>query len=216
MNFFDLNNTISIILGYPVSYVEFIATLTGLISVWLAAKNNIWTWIIGFINIICFFVIFFQVQLYSDMFLQVYFFIASIYGLYIWKKKNEKSNSISLLSNQHRLFILFLLVVFTIIIGYLIKNIHLYLPTIFSKEASFPYTDTFVALSSIIATILLAKKIIENWMLWILVDIICVFLYAKKNIMFISIEYAIFFCIASYGFYSWVKLFKDEKRIDYR
>ena len=109
-----------------------------------------------------------------------------------------------------------MLAVFTIIIGYLIKNIHFYLPAIFTNPASFPFIDTFVALSSIIATILLAKKIIENWILWISVDIICVFLYAKKNIMFISIEYAIFFCIASYGFYSWIKLFKDEKRIDNR
>lgn len=216
MNYFDINNTAVTIIGYPISCVEFIGTLSGLISVWLAAKNNIWTWIIGFINVICFFIIFYQVQLYSDMFLQVYFFFAGIYGLLIWGNKSEEHKFITCLSKQYRVLILCIIILFTIIIGYLVKNIHLYFPGIFSKAASYPFIDTFVALSSIIATIFLTKRIIENWLLWILIDIICVFLYAKKNIMFISIEYAIFLCIASYGFYSWIKLFRDEKRINNR
>ena len=91
MSYFYIDNTFFTLLDYPISYLEFFGTIAGIIAVWLAAKSNILTWPIGLINIGLFFIIFFQVQLYSDMFLQVYFFGISIYGWYNWvyEKKNK-------------------------------------------------------------------------------------------------------------------------------
>lgn len=71
--FLDVNSVFFSVLDYPVSYVEFMGAATGLVSVALAAKSNIWTWASGLVNVTCFFLIFYQVQLYSGMFLQVYF-----------------------------------------------------------------------------------------------------------------------------------------------
>jgi nicotinamide mononucleotide transporter len=84
---------------------------------------------------------------------------------------------------------------------------------VFSKPASYPFLDTFVAVLSIIATILLAQKKIENWWLWIIADVISVGLYAKKMVLFISIEYFVFLCLASVGLLMWLKIMRNEKRL---
>jgi nicotinamide mononucleotide transporter len=213
-NLFDINSIFFTVLDYPISYVEFVGTVAGLISVWLAAKSSIWTWATGLVNVVCFFVIFYQVQLYSDMFLQAYFFAMSIYGWIIWGKQDKKEeNPITTLSNKSRIYFALIIVFSTVVFGTLMLNIHTILPSIFAKPASFPYLDTFTTVLSILATIFLAKRIFETWILWIVVDILSIGLYATKGIMLISIEYVIFLGLASYGFYNWYKLQKDEKRI---
>ena len=210
----DINSVFFNVLNYPVSYVEFVGTFAGLISVWLAAKSNIWTWPTGLVNVVCFFVIFYQVQLYSDMFLQAYFFAMSIYGWIVWSKQNQlEVNPITLLSNKARILSVLILIVATAVFGTLMLNIHTILPAVFAKPASFPYLDTLTTVASILATVFLAKRIFESWILWIAVDIISIGLYATKGIMLISIEYVIFLCLASYGFYNWYILLRDDERI---
>ena len=88
MTFFDINTIAFEVIGYPVSYVELIGTLFGLISVYFASRANILTWPTGIINEFFLFILFFQVQLYADMFLQVYFFDAL--QVHIYQHKAEK------------------------------------------------------------------------------------------------------------------------------
>lgn len=216
MNIFDIHNIATSVFGYDLSYVEFLGTLFGLLSVWLAAKENIMTWPTGLINVICFFAIFYQVNLYSDMFLQIYYFMTSIYGWITWKNQNKNAKPISLMTNKQRIITLMLIKISTIILGFFVKNIHLLFPKLFSIPASYPYADTFIAVSSVIATVFLAKRILENWILWITVDIVCVFVYAKKHIYLISIEYAIFFLLASYGLFLWIKSTNYANRFSIR
>lgn len=101
----------------------------------------------------------------------------------------------------------------TVTLGSFIQNIHTIFLNVFQKPASYPYIDTFIAVLSVLATVLLAKRILENWCLWIVVDVLSVGLYAAKGVMLISIEYVIFLCIASFGLYNWLRLKNDEKRI---
>ena len=211
MRLFDINNTFTTIFGYPLSYVEFIATFFGLFSIWLATKQVIWTWSTGLINIVSSFIIFYQVQLYSDMFLQVYFFIANIYGWVIWKNQFQGNRPVMALPRKTRILLFMLIIVSTFVFGIFIKNIHLLFPKVFIHPASFPFIDTFIAVASIIGTILLAKRIIDNWVLWLIVDIICVFVYALKNIMFFSLEYSVFCLLACLGLFSWQKSIKNER-----
>ena len=213
MRLFDINNTFTTIFGYPLSYVEFIATFFGLFSIWLATKQVIWTWSTGLINIASSFIIFYQVQLYSDMFLQVYFFITNIYGWVIWKKQFQENRPVTVLSGKARILLFVLIIVSTIAFGILVKNIHLLFPKVFIHPASLPFIDTFIAVASIIGTILLAKRIVDNWALWLIVDIICVFVYAFKNIIFISLEYAVFCLLACLGLFSWLKSIRMKEFI---
>src|SRR5882757_6791662 len=97
MNFFSIKNIFFTVLGYPMSYLEFFGTVAGAIAVWLSARANIWSWPIGLINVTLFFFLFFQVQLYPDMFLQIFFFVTNLIGWWRWAnpkqgeedKKNE-------------------------------------------------------------------------------------------------------------------------------
>jgi len=204
MHFFEIANTAFTVIGYPISYVELIGTVFGLISVYFASRANILTWSTGIINEAFLFILFFQVHLYADMFLQVYFFVVTIYGWYNWNTATIE-NKISAINSKARWLTAVIIIVGSIISGLLIKNIHLYLPNYFKIAASYPFTDSFVMLLSIVATVLLAKKKIENWHLWILVDAICVILYFKKGVYFLSLEYLIFLGLASYGLYNWKK-----------
>ena len=205
MRLFDLSTPFTTIFGYALSYIEAVATLFGLLSIWLAARQNIWTWSTGLINIGLSFIIFYQVQLYADMFLQIYFLFTNMYGWLVWKKQFKENLRVTTLTTKSRVLIFTLILVSTCVFGLLIKNIHLLFPILFARPSAFPITDTFISVTSIIATILLAKRIIDNWILWLIVDITCAFVYAFKGIMFISLEYTIFCLLASVGMASWKK-----------
>ena len=209
MNIFEMKNIAFQFLGYPISYVELIGTLFGLFSVYFASRANILTWGTGIVNEVFLFILFFQVQLYADMFLQVYFFIVTIYGWYNWKT-NIAEKMISEINFRNKLLLAAAIFIFSLLSGFLFSNIHLYLPEYFKVKAAYPFIDSFVMVSSIVATVLLAKKIIENWYLWIAVDLVCVVLYFKKGVYFLSLEYFIFLGLASYGLYHWKKQLSND------
>lgn len=204
MSIFDIENIAFTVLGYDLSYIELIGTLFGFISVILAARADILTWPTGIINEAAFFILFYQVHLYSDMYLQVYFLGVTIYGWYYWKNQND-SRSITALSKKWRLRILLFLVVATLLSGYFISKVHLYFPGLFSQPASYPYWDALTTMTSIVATILLSRKVIETWVLWIIVDLISVVLYLLKGIHLVAIEYFIFLIICIVGAINWSK-----------
>lgn len=204
MHFFEISNTAFTIMGYPISYVELIGTVFGLVSVYYASRANILTWGTGIVNEVFLFILFFQVHLYADMFLQVYFFIVTIYGWYNWNTTTVE-NKIAVINTKVRWLIAAVIIVGSLLSGFLITNIHVYLPGYFKVAAAYPFTDSLVMVLSIVATVLLARKKIENWYLWILVDAICVVLYFKKGVYFLSLEYLIFLGLASYGLYHWKK-----------
>ena len=211
---FDVNETFFTLFSHPVSYVEFIGTALGLISVFLAARANIMTWPTGIANAIFFLVIFYQIHLYSDMFLQFYYCGMGVYGWFSWKyKADHRQNAISTLTNRGRLTLLGLIAGVTLGIGFLISKIHLILPQVFDHPASYPYIDTFVAISSILATILLARRIFETWILWIAVDVTSIGLYSVKGVKLIAIEFCIFLALALLGIYSWSRLTATNEAI---
>jgi len=209
MNFFEITNTAFEIWGYPISYVELIGTLFGLVSVYFASRANILTWGTGIVNEVFLFMLFFQVQLYAELFLQLYFFIVTLFGWYKWKSKTGE-NKISEICFGNRIFLASIILIGTLISGFLFTNIHLYLLEYFKTQAAYPFADSFVMVLSIVATVLLAKKKIENWYLWIAVDLVCVVLYYKKGIYFLSLEYFIFLGLASYGLYLWKKQLNND------
>src|SRR5688572_5848736 len=181
MEFLDIKNIAFQIWNYPISYVELIGTLFGLVSVYFATRASILTWPTGIINEIFLFALFFQVHLYADMFLQIYFLIVTLYGWYTWKQRLVQKSYYKT-SVRTRITLSVIIVLSTIIIGFLIMNIHNYLPQYFKLPAAFPFIDSFIMVCSIVATALLAKKRIESWYLWIMVDVVCVMLYFKKEI----------------------------------
>jgi len=219
MNLFDINFIVVEILNYPISLLELLGTLSGLACVYLTAKEKIICWPVGIINIILFFILFYQIQLYSDMFLQVFFFIMSIYGWWKWatpKTKEEtdskKELKISDLSRKQWVYWVFGIFIATLLLGYFMEHIHLYLPELFEKKAAYPYPDALTTTLSMAATIIMALKKRDCWILWIIVDIIATIIYFIKGINLVAIEYIIFGLISFSGYITWTRIKKSYNR----
>jgi len=214
VSFFDIDNILFTALGYPMSYLEFFGTVAGAIAVWLSARANIWSWLIGLINVTLFFFLFFQVQLYPDMFLQVFFFVTNLLGWWRWAhpKKGEENKKkelkVSLMSARWLMISAAISLVGTLGFGSLAKNLHEFFPTLFNKPSAFPYWDSFVTVTSIGATYLMVEKKAECWAVWILTDAIATYLYFAKEIKFVGIEYLIFCFIAAFGLWNWMKEYR--------
>lgn len=202
------------VLGYPMSYIEFMGTLFGLASVWLAAKANIYTWHTGILNTIAFFAIFYQVQLYADMFLQVFFFCACVYGWFTWKNREEvNAQEISVLKAKEWLLWLLLMGLIIFGLGGFNSQIHLLFPSVFEKPASFPYWDGFTTAASVVAMVLMAQRKVESWIFWIAVDVVAIVLYFIKGIKFISLEYLIFLFMSIGGLVSWWRHYRKNQKL---
>jgi nicotinamide mononucleotide transporter len=204
MSFFSIGEVAFEVLGYAVSYIELVGTLFGLISVYLASRLNVLTWVTGIANEFFLFLLFFQVQLYPDMLLQLYFFATTLYGWYLWGRKSDPL-VITAVSPRNRIVLTFVLIAGTVASGFLFASIHLLLPDFFPAPSAYPFGDSFVLVSSIIATVLLAKKKLDSWLLWIAIDAVCVVIYLNKGIYFLSLEYLIFLGLAFYGWLNWNK-----------
>lgn len=210
---FSLDYIIVEFWNYPMSLIEIFGTITGLITVWFAARNNIITWPFGLVNVSSFFIIFWQVNLYADMFLQVYFFSMSVYGWIFWYRQKNIIKKISIITNRNRLYTLIIMIGATVILGYFISNIHIWFPQLFFKPAAYPYFDAYTTVLSVIATIWMARRIIESWVLWILVDVVAIALYFLKGIKLVSIEYVIFLIMSVYGLIAWIREYKTEIKL---
>lgn len=209
-SFFSIHHPFFTALGYSVSYIEFIGTLTGLLCVWLAARDHIFTWPVGLVNVSCFFILFWQLQLYADMFLQIYFFATGVYGWIFWYRKQPENEPIYALGNRQRWLLGGAAILLSAVTGFIISRLHTWWPDIFEHPAAYPYTDSLVAVLSVIANILLAKRIWENWLLWVLVDVVATIIYFQKGVKFLGIEYFILLIIATLGLIKWVKTYQQQ------
>jgi len=211
MGFFNINTIFFEALGYKMSHLEFWATVTGAIAVWLSARENVWSWIIGLFNVVLAFVLFYQIQLYPDMFLQVFFFITNLIGWWQWKfpRPNEANLKNELIISRLAINQWLILglggMVSTFIMGGFAKNLHAWIPRLFSSPSAFPYMDSFTTVMSIAATFMLIRKKLEAWYLWLLIDIIATYMYYLKDVKLYALLYFIFCFIAVFGAYNWTK-----------
>ena len=212
-NFFSVDNIAFTILGYPMSYVEFIGTILYLWSVWLIAKRNILTWAVGIVSVILYMILFYQIRLYSDTIEQIYYLGASVYGWWIWNKSPKDDGQITDVQYSYSKNLI-LWVVFTGIIsvafGYFMSRVHLFLSVIFPEAASFPYLDAITTIMSFSAMWLMAKKKIESWIYWIIVDVIGIWLYFVKDVKFLSLLYVILLIMVFNGLRMWHKSVQNK------
>ena len=141
MSFSSVESIAFTVFNYPLSFVELVATFFGLVSVFLASRSNVLTWPTGILNECSLFILFFQVQLYADMFLQAFFLVVTLYGWYYWGKHEAQKDTV-VLSQKAFLKLLVLLVFSTIFMGSIVAQLHNFLPMLFQKQAASanPYT----------------------------------------------------------------------------
>ncbi|NCU37732.1 nicotinamide riboside transporter PnuC [Candidatus Saccharibacteria bacterium] len=212
--FFDVNNTFFTLLGYPISYLEFTGTILNLICVILVARRNILTWPIGIAGVVLFGILFYQINLYADFFEQIYYFITGIVGWYMWatvKNKKAEDDKVIIETNSLTTNLIWIggIAVVSLVTTWALMHIHEWLPTLFPEPAALPAIDATTTIMSFAAQYLMMKRKLENWYLWIVVDVVAIWLYWYKEVPFISLLYLIFLFNAFYGLWAWKRATVD-------
>ncbi|WP_282125175.1 nicotinamide riboside transporter PnuC [Marinifilum flexuosum] len=179
--------------------VEIIGTLSGLLFLYLEIKQNKWLWPVGLLTSVMYIYVFFVAKLYADMSLQFYYVFISIYGWILWsrgKRQQEKELPVVRLNMSLSLKLIVASIAIYALIAFILVNF---------TDGSVPYWDAFTTALSIVATWMLARKILEQWLVWIVVNSVSLGLYIYKDLNFTAILFFFYTTMAIVGYLQWKK-----------
>lgn len=179
------------------SALEWLGTITGFLCVYLAAKQNILNWPISIISVAAYALLFYDYHLFGDAVLQLYFLATAVYGWYYWtKNKEEHQKPIASLDKKGYFLAIGAVIILSVVLGLFLDHF---------TPSDVPYIDGTCTAMSFVAQIMMTRKILQNWTLWILVDSIYVPLYLYKELALTAILYLLFLAIAVMGYKDWKK-----------
>ncbi|MFL2638673.1 MAG: nicotinamide riboside transporter PnuC [Flavobacteriaceae bacterium] len=186
--------------------LEIIAVVFGLLSVWFSKQNNVMVFPTGMISTSIFVYLLYKWILLGDMLINAYYFIISIYGWYFWTRKEKNGvTPITKLSNKEKKISIYIFISSVILIFVVYQY--------FDKWDSITaYVDNLTTAIFFVAMWLMANRKIENWIFWIIGDVISVPLYFYKGLTFTSLQYLIFTFIAIAGYYSWKQILNKSSQ----
>lgn len=199
-------NLESFISWFSGNYIEVLGVITGLIYLYFSVRQIIWLWPFGIISSALFILIFFNSKFYADMGLQVYYLGVSIYGWIYWSRgavdRDERSTlPVRRINRQQALVLSVIGILLLLGIVYILKQF---------TDSDVPWGDGFTTAASIVATWMLARKILEHWMVWVIVDIVAAGLYFYKGLYPSFLLYLIFTIIAVVGFFQWKRSISEN------
>jgi len=183
-----------------VNRIEILGAILGILYIFFSIRQSIFTWPTGLVTSALYIVVFFQSKFYADMGLQVYYVAISIYGWYYWAKGNTQKKSDTIPVKQIRKLLWLKLATVTVLIYFAILFILLKY-----TDSPIPFMDSFTTALSIVATWMLARKYIEQWLIWVLVDLVSAGLYIYKNLWPTVILFIIYTIMAVLGYNEWKK-----------
>lgn len=187
------------------SWLEAFAVFMGILSVYFSMKQHIWVYPSGIVSVLIYVWICFESGLYADMGINAYYFGMSIYGWYLWKKPKKDNQPLAVTRLDGRGWLVSL-GIFTFSYPVLVTVL------IQFTDSTVPYWDSFTTSSAFVAMWLMAKKKVENWIFWILTDLVSIPLYFHKELYLTSFQYLLFTGLATAGLVAWIQAVKiDEK-----
>ena len=191
-------------------YLEIIAVLTGIISVWFAKKENILLYPIGTVSVLIWIFLCWIGEIYSQAVINLFFLIMNIYGWYNWSRKdNSEINKVQIKfsSLKENLLIITVAALLTLLIYSALSNVE-----ILNFNWKFVLMESFITSLNFIGMWLMAWKRVENWVLWIIGDIFCIPLFVFKEYYLSVAQFSIFIIIAFMGYFEWrKKALKNQK-----
>lgn len=184
------------------SLLELIAVLFAIAYLLLAVKENILCWSAALISTFIFLFIFWQVRLYMESGLQIYYIGMAIYGWHQWTRSGEGETRLTITSWNHKQHIvaLALITIATILSGFILSS---------ETDARLPFIDSFTTWSSVVTTYMVARKILENWLYWLVIDSVSIYLYLDRELYFTALLFAIYIIIILFGWFSWQKSYRQ-------
>lgn len=187
------------------SLLELTAVVFAIAYLVLAVRENILCWFAAGISTFIFLYIFWDVKLYMESGLQVYYLAMAVFGWYQWRLASNDSEGlrVSMWSMRQHFIALALIALFTFISGYLLNS---------GTDAQLPYLDSFTTWGSVVTTFMVARKVLENWIYWLVIDSVSIYLYIDRELYFTSMLFAAYIVIIFFGWFSWSKSY--EQRIE--
>ena len=187
---------------------EGLAVLFGVAYILLAAKESLWTWLFAFLSTIIYTILFWEGALVSSSLLNFYYMIMAVYGFILWRNGGDDSEALEVTrwSLKTNILLIFGGIVSSIVLGYISDTY---------TEANYAYLDTFVMVFSIIATWMLAKKVLENWLYWIVIDSTAIVLYWKSGYLATIVLFTLYVVLAVYAYYTWSKSYSKKFSNEY-
>ncbi|SFR86320.1 nicotinamide riboside transporter PnuC [Sphingomonas jatrophae] len=178
------------------SVLELVAVALGLGNILLLVRRSVWNFPFGIAMVALYAMIFWQAQLYSDALLQLFFIVVNAWGWALWSRNREAVGDIIVRSMSPRLIAGSAVCGTAAIFIWGLLEARL-------TDAAYPWLDAGVAIASVIAQILLARRYIENWLVWIGVDIASILLYALKGLHPTMMLYTLFLALSAWGWIEW-------------
>ncbi|HEV7347483.1 nicotinamide riboside transporter PnuC [Telluribacter sp.] len=199
-----LNQTLSLA-GLATTPLEILGFLTGAVCVYLNTQQNVLGWFFGIINAVLYAAVFWQVRLYADMGLQGYYFFTSIYGWWMWLYGGKNRQELPVTLTPRRLYGVFaaVFIAATVLWGYLLNRY---------TDASLSYMDSALTAASLIGQWMMARKYLENWLVWIAADVCYVGMYFYKDLHLTAVLYAVFLALAAMGYLQWRRALLRDAR----
>jgi nicotinamide mononucleotide transporter len=187
-----------------VSWLEGCAVFFGLVSVYLSTRENIWSWPTAIVNVGLYALLFRREKLYADMGLQVIYLVLSVYGWYEWLHGGENRSElhVSRLTRKLTAVLVAIGIAGSITLGVFLRG---------ATDAALPYLDATLSVFSLLAQWMMTRKILENWALWILLDIVYVGMFLfLKHLYFTAFQYAVFLALAGSGHVQWLRSLRSR------
>ncbi len=187
---------------------EMVAVLLSVTYLLLAIKQSLWCWVAAFISTLIYTILFFDASLLMDSALNLFYLVMAIYGWYSWKygngiNKNEELE-ITTYGLAKNLKIIGILIIVSLILGYIMANY---------TRADFAYLDTFTTVFAVFTTYTLTKKVLENWLYWIVIDSVSIYIYINKGFYLTAVLFAFYTVLAFIAYNNWKK---EYEKLEYR
>jgi nicotinamide mononucleotide transporter len=197
-----------------ISFWELSGLVFGILTVVFLIKESIWTWPFGIVYVITAFVVFWEAKLYGDFLLHIFFLVLNIYGWYYWvygKKKAERELTVTKMSKSGLLKSLGISVVGVFAFAQLLIRI----PSLFEEmePAALPYWDSTTSILSVTAMWLTARKKIDNWYFWLVINVLATGIYFYKELYFFSLLYFLYIGMAIMGYMAWKKTMLQTNKV---
>ena len=191
-----MNQSLSLLFGLSSTPLELISFILSVITVALNIRQLHWAWLFSILSSGLYALVFLDARLYGDMGLQFVFILTSVWGwhLWLWGDKEHKVSSVSYLSVRGRATSLIAWVMGFAVLAWFLKSF---------TDTDVPYTDGFLTAGSLLGQVMLSRKKMENWIVWISVDVLYVGLYIYKGLMLTAVLYAVFVVMAVMGWRAW-------------
>ncbi|BDD08956.1 nicotinamide mononucleotide transporter [Fulvitalea axinellae] len=193
-------------------WTEFVAVVFSLAYVVLAAKGNWWCWPAGVGSSLFYAWICWNANLYSETGLQIFYLIMAFYGMWQWRQGGKEQNSELAPVRTWPLVAHVAVIVLGFLTVYLVAQGVL----TFLSSAALPYLDAFTTVFSLIATVMVTRRILENWLYWIVIDVVSIYMYTERGLYVTVGLFVVYTVMAVYGFVEWRKEMqttaKDESK----